>query len=95
MPVHRLVYRTFIGEIPPNHYVRHVDGNKANNVLENLYLTTEKKGWKGVATWTAQDLDTVKQCLASGWSPLEIQFFYGGTVASIERIREGQFTVKV
>jgi hypothetical protein len=94
-PVHRLVYRAFVGEIPPNHYVRHIDWDKSNNALGNLYLTAQKKGWRGLATWTIQDLVTVKQCLASGWSPQEIQLFYGGSLSSIERIRDGQFTVKV
>ena len=34
--VHRLVAHAFKGKIPPRHIVRHLDGNKANNVPRNL-----------------------------------------------------------
>ena len=41
--IHNLVYETFIGEIPNNSYVKHIDGNVSNNRIENLFLTEEKK----------------------------------------------------
>lgn len=34
--IHRLVYSTFVGEIPPKWDVNHLDENKENNHLENL-----------------------------------------------------------
>jgi hypothetical protein len=37
---HRLVYMTFVGEIPPSLIVRHLDDNKLNNTPENLALGT-------------------------------------------------------
>jgi hypothetical protein len=36
--VHRLVAATFIGEIPPGYEVHHIDGNKQNNMVENLQI---------------------------------------------------------
>lgn len=41
--VHRLVYETFIGEIPKGYYVNHIDENKQNNSVENLNLMTPKE----------------------------------------------------
>lgn len=38
--VHRLMYITFISEIPPLHEINHIDGNKANNLINNLELVT-------------------------------------------------------
>lgn len=40
MQVHRLVWLTHIGPIPKNIVVNHKDGNKLNNKLNNLELTT-------------------------------------------------------
>lgn len=40
--VHRLVYETFKGEIPPGHMVRHLDDNEYNNVPENLATGTHQ-----------------------------------------------------
>ena len=41
--IHKLVYQHFIGEIPPNHYVYHLDGNVKNNRVDNLRLREGKK----------------------------------------------------
>lgn len=38
--VHRLVYSSFIGEIPAGHHINHIDGDKTNNKLENLEAIT-------------------------------------------------------
>ena len=35
-PVHQLVARTFLGPCPPGEEVRHLDGNAANNAVDNL-----------------------------------------------------------
>lgn len=36
LKIHRLVYETFVGEIPPKWDVNHLDENKENNRVENL-----------------------------------------------------------
>lgn len=41
--VHRLVYQTFKGDIPPGYFVNHIDENKLNNSIENLNLMTCKE----------------------------------------------------
>jgi len=33
---HRLVYITFVGPIPPKNHIHHIDGNPANNRVDNL-----------------------------------------------------------
>lgn len=38
--VHNLVWLSFIGEFDENAIIRHKDGNKANNAIDNLYLDT-------------------------------------------------------
>jgi hypothetical protein len=39
--VHRLMWAAFNGPIPPGIQVRHWDGNKKNNAIENLLLGTQ------------------------------------------------------
>ena len=47
--LHRLVYETFIGDIPTGLQVDHIDDDKHNNEVENLQLLTAtqnmKKAW--------------------------------------------------
>ncbi len=40
--VHRFVYKTFVGEPPPGMHVAHMDGNPANNAVENLVACTPR-----------------------------------------------------
>lgn len=64
--IHRLVYEAFSGErIPPEKYVDHIDGNRANNAFENLRLVTQsenmrmaqKMGHKGQIRISQYDLE--------------------------------------
>ena len=43
--IHRLVYETFVGEIPKGHkyHIHHINGNKQDNKVENLVLHTAKE----------------------------------------------------
>ena len=41
--VHRLVVETFIGEIPKGYEINHIDGDKANNIINNLEIVTRKE----------------------------------------------------
>ena len=40
---HRLVYETFIGEIPDGYIIDHIDGDRQNNSLENLRCITQSE----------------------------------------------------
>lgn len=40
--LHRLVYETFVGEIPPKHDIDHIDSNRQNNKLSNLQCLDKK-----------------------------------------------------
>ena len=44
--IHRLVYQTFIGEIPNGYQIDHRDNNPQNNKLENLQLLTRSENIK-------------------------------------------------
>lgn len=37
-PIHRIVYETWLGEIPKDRFVLHKDDNQLNNNINNLYL---------------------------------------------------------
>ena len=41
--VHKLLWETFIGEIPEDKVIDHIDGNKANNHLSNLRLVSQSE----------------------------------------------------
>ena len=41
--VHRLVWKTFVGQIPEGLQVNHKDENKSNNSLKNLEIVTPKQ----------------------------------------------------
>ena len=36
--IHRLVWETFVGEIPKGYIIHHKDGNRHNNTIENFVL---------------------------------------------------------
>ena len=41
--IHKLVYLTWIGEIPQGLQINHKDDNKMNNHYSNLYVGTQKQ----------------------------------------------------
>lgn len=43
MYLHRLIYETFIGDIPQGMQINHKDENKMNNDIENLEVVTPKQ----------------------------------------------------
>lgn len=44
--VHRLVWKTFNGDIPRGYEINHIDHNKSNNSLDNLELVTHSLNLK-------------------------------------------------
>lgn len=49
--MHRLVAETFIGKIPKGYHVHHKDGNKQNNMVDNLEILSPRE----------HSLETIKQ----------------------------------
>lgn len=49
--IHRLVAETFIGKIPKGYHVHHKDGNKQNNMVDNLEILSPRE----------HSLETIKQ----------------------------------
>ena len=43
VPIHRIVYETWIGELQPGECVLHKDDNQMNNNFNNLYVGTQKE----------------------------------------------------
>lgn len=41
--IHRIVYETFVGPIPPDKEINHIDANKANNSIYNLEVITHQE----------------------------------------------------
>lgn len=44
--LHKVLYETFIGPIPENMLIDHIDGNRANNSLTNLRLVSQSNNMK-------------------------------------------------
>ena len=41
--IHRVIWAYFFGEIPEGCHIHHIDGNPANNCIDNLQLLTREK----------------------------------------------------
>ena len=52
--VHRLMWMTFVGDIPEDKVIDHIDGDRANNELDNLQCITQsqnlRKGIRSIYT---------------------------------------------
>lgn len=44
--IHREVYKTFVGDIPDNYDIHHIDHNRLNNHVENLDVLTRAENTK-------------------------------------------------
>lgn len=60
MRVHRLVYETFVGEIPQGYEIDHIEGNKEDNRLEMLRCVTHEENMKNPVT-----LQKIQRALSS------------------------------
>ena len=64
--LHRIVFRTFISEIPKGYEIDHIDGNKLNNNINNLRLVTHKENYENPIT-----LQKIKETHNDIWSRIE------------------------
>jgi hypothetical protein len=95
-PVHQLVLQTFVGPPPDGQEVRHLNGNPADNRLENLTYgsRTENildvykigKAWRKLTTEQAIE---IKRELRAGVSGSELARNYGVTPTTISNIKNG------
>lgn len=89
--VHRLVAKTFIGDIPLGMEVNHIDGDKTNNDLSNLEIVTKSENLKhafqiGIKTnlgsrnamskLTEPDVEKICELLLSGYDNESIASLY-------------------
>lgn len=60
--IHRLVYETFVGEIPEGMQIDHRDGNTQNNRLDNLRCVTPKENVYNPVT-RPKHIDAIRNAL--------------------------------
>lgn len=61
--VHRIMYRTFVGVIPSNMEINHIDHDKSNNSINNLELVTHEENLiKAVEHYGNKVKPRCKQC---------------------------------
>ena len=100
MKVHRMVLFAFVGPPPRGHQCRHLDGNAANNCVENLAWGTQTQNQKDRATHgtsnrgercaTAKLTEAqVRQILDDPRPQKEIAAQYGVRANTISRIKSG------
>ncbi|MDP2983104.1 MAG: HNH endonuclease signature motif containing protein [Candidatus Latescibacter sp.] len=86
--VHRLIWWYFFGEIPENMQINHIDGDRANNRLNNLEMVTPsqnlrhavnviktiKKNWESQKSiYTKEDYQKLKAMIQSGMRSKDIR----------------------
>jgi hypothetical protein len=98
--VHRLVLTAFVGECPPGHMCRHLNGNPADNRLKNLRWGTQAENIKdrlkhgrvaagerhGLAKLTERDVRTIRRAGVKQLVEL-LALKYGVTTSQIWQIR--------
>lgn len=104
IPVHRLVLLAFVGEPGPEQETRHLDGNRANNVLSNLCWGTPKenaqdrfrhgysrKGSRmGNTTLTEATVAEIHDFLSMGLSQRTVAAMYGIGKSTVGSIAVGK-----
>lgn len=96
--VHSLVAEAFLGPRPAGMDVMHLDGNRANNTLENLKYGTRKEnlnqtyeygGRQASGKLTKEDALDIKRRLRAGEHPIDLAKEFGVNHAAVYHIRNG------
>lgn len=99
--IHRLVALCFIGEIEKGFEINHIDGNRENNNLINVEITTHSKNMINMAERRTEvshryngklsrdNVADVLKRIERGETNKEIALFYNMDRSSISRIRTG------
>ena len=74
---HRLIWETFVGEIPEDYQIDHIDTNKGNNSLENLRCVTPKENTNNPLT-RKHHRETCKEKINSDFG-IKFKEYYGIT----------------
>lgn len=97
----RLVYDSFVGELPDSYVVSHKDGNCQNNIPSNLYVISRSEQMKkdviphntGTKHYrsrlTPKKVKQIRQLLQAGYYPTAIARKVGTTRAVVRHIKAG------
>ena len=93
LTVHSLVLLTFIGPRPEGQQIRHLDGDKANNSLDNLTygtLTENRQDRHSHGTWgwrlNPRKVRVIRGLRHVGWEVKRIASLFGVTTTSISKV---------
>lgn len=103
--LHRLVYSSFVGDIPEGMQINHIDGNKANNHISNLEVCTPSENVRhayelglasghcgeanGNAKVTEEDVRQMYGLFKLGYSNKDVGDIYGLSDRYISLVRHG------
>ena len=104
--IHRLVMAAFVGPCPDGKQVNHIDGDKANNLLENLEYVTPLENMChaydtgllirpiGEKHWNSKlkekEVLEIKQLLVDGWAQTSIARKFNVSIGAIYGIATGK-----
>lgn len=104
--VHRAVWEAHNGPIPKGMWINHKDGNKLNNQLSNLEVTTPSENHihardvlkrkyargtdTGMSKLSIEGIEAVRMLLSKGWSQHKISKAFGVSQPCISYIARGK-----
>jgi hypothetical protein len=96
--IYRLVYETYVGEIPDGLTIDHIDGNPLNNNVDNLQVMTlgensSKHNSKRKKLWDKQE--EIQELYKSGVSQIKIAKMYGCSDVHIWRLVNNKINRKI